>query len=85
MPLNSAIYDADTVTPRPMRWGWWHLEVMTDIARKEGGFPDNTPMLEVWSLNGGKHEVQAAIGYRDPSDGEVLILHPGDQLEVWRD
>jgi hypothetical protein len=42
-------------------------------------------MLDVWSLNGGKHEVQHAIGYRDPADGEVLIMHPGDQIEVWRD
>lgn len=82
--LNAQIYDADTVTPRKLRWGWWHMEVLTDLARREGGFPDDLPILEVWSLNGGRHEVQFATCYRDASDDEVLILRPGDQVEVWR-
>lgn len=83
--LNTAIYDADTITPRKLRWGWWHILMMTEVARREGGFPEDMPILEVWSLNGGKHEVQHAVGYRDETDGEVLIFNPGDQLEVWRD
>lgn len=85
MALCSAIYDADTTTPRKIGWGWWHILVMTDIARREGGWPDDMPLLEVWSVNGGKHEVQFATGYRDAGDDEVIEFHPGDRLEMWRD
>lgn len=83
--LNTAIYDADTTTPRKVRWGWWHILVMTDLARREGEMPDDLPLLEVWTWNAGRHEVQFTTCYRDPDDGEVLVLHQGDQLEVWRD
>lgn len=83
--LNTAIYDADTITPRSIHWGFWHLLVMTNLACREGGFPLDMPITQVWSLNGGRHEVQFAVGYRDPYDGEVIIFNPGDQLEVWRD
>jgi hypothetical protein len=83
MALCTAVYDADTTTPRKMRWGWWHLECMTQVAKYESGL--DVPLLELWSLNGGKHEVQYGVGFKDPVDGEVFILNPGDQLEVWRD
>ena len=83
--LCTAIYDADTTTPRKVRWGWWHVLVLTDLARREGGWPEDMAILEVWSLNGGKHEVQYETWYRDDSDGEVFVLRPGDQIEVWRD
>jgi hypothetical protein len=85
MALCAQIIDAGTVTPRPVRWGWWHLTVLTDLARKEAGMSEDTPLLEVWSINGGHHEVGCAIGYRDPADGEVFILNPGDVIEIWRD
>jgi hypothetical protein len=85
MALMTRIYDADTIEARPVRWGWWHILVITDLARREGGFPDDMPILEVWSLNGGKHEVQYETWYKDYSDDEVFVLRPGDQIEVWRD
>lgn len=85
MPLCAQVLPADTVTPRPIRWGWWHLLVLSDLARREGEMPEDLPILEVWSWNGGTHEVQHETWYRDPSDGEVFDLHPGDQIEVWRD
>jgi hypothetical protein len=85
MPLLAQVIDADTVTARPIRWGWWHLLVLTDIARREGEMGDDTPLLEVWSINGGHHEVRHSTCYRDPADGEVFTLHAGDGIEVWRD
>lgn len=85
MPLFAQVMDADTVTPRKIRWGWWHMLVLTDVARREGGWPEDMPMLEVWSLNGGHHEVEGSVGYKDPDDGEVFILNRGDMIEVWRE
>lgn len=85
MPLCSAVYDADTVTPRKVRWGWWHILVLSDLAAREGGWPADTPVLNLWTLNGGKHEVQYETWYKDYSDGEIFVLRPGDQIEIWRD
>lgn len=85
MPLMTAIYDADTLTPRKVRWGWWHLEVLTYLAKVEGGWPEDTPLLEVWTLNSGRLEVTASVGFKDPADGEVFILNAGDLVEVWRE
>jgi hypothetical protein len=33
MALCTAIYDADTNKPRKVRWGWWHIEMMTFAAQ----------------------------------------------------
>jgi hypothetical protein len=87
MPLCTAIYDADTTTRRklPHGWGWWHVEVITDIARREGGMSEDTPLLTVWSINGGHHTVQHGVSYQDPEDGERITFWPGDELEVWRE
>jgi hypothetical protein len=87
MALCSAIYDADTIDPRPMRWGWWHIEVMTDAARAHYPEVRDLPILEVWSypaLQSGL-DIEFPMGFKDPADGEVLILNKGDRLEVWRD
>jgi hypothetical protein len=87
MPLCTAIYDADTTTRRklPNGWGWWHVEVLTWLARVEQGWPKDVGLLQVWSLNHGSLEVTAAVGFKDPADGEVLILNPGDRVEFWRE
>lgn len=87
MPLCAAIYDADTITPRKVRWGFWHLQCMTDAARAH--FPEvaTLPLLDLWSypaLQVG-FDIEYPMAFRDPSDGEVLTFNAGDRLEVWRE
>lgn len=87
MPLNTAIYDADQKVERPLRWGWWHLQCMTEVARAHEPATRDMPLLEVWSypsLQSGL-DVEFPMGFKDPADGEVLIFNKGDRLEVWRD
>lgn len=87
MPLCSAIYDADSTTPRSIRWGWWHIECMTAAARAHEPATQDMPLLEVWSypsLQSGL-DIEFPMGFRDPIDGEVLIFNKGDRLEIWRE
>jgi hypothetical protein len=49
MPLCAAIYDADTIEARPVRWGFWHLQVLTLAARAHEPATEGMPLLEVWS------------------------------------
>lgn len=85
--LNAAIIDADTTTPRSIRWGWWHIMCMTDAARAHEPATKDMPILDVWSypsLQSGL-DIEFPMGFKDPADGEVLILDKGDRLEIWRD
>jgi hypothetical protein len=87
MPLNTAIYDADTNKTRALRWGWWHIECMTFAAQVHEPATEGMLLLETWSypsLQSGL-DIEFPMGFKDPSDGEVLILNKGDRLEVWRD
>lgn len=61
--------------PLPLRWGFWHLQCITDAAWKEG-----VNLGEVSS-----YTLTAPHSYRDPQDGELLELQPGDVLSMWRD
>lgn len=87
MPIAAAIYDEGTTTPRPLRWGWWHLDCMTEAARAHFPVTQNMSMLTVWSqpetANG--FDIEYPMGFKDPTDGEVLTLNKGDRLEVWRE
>lgn len=85
--INTAIYDADTTTSRRLRWGFWHLEVMTIAAQAHEPATQGMAILDTWSypsLQSGL-DIEFPMGFRDPTDGEVLILNAGDRLEVWRD
>lgn len=86
MPLCTAIYDADTTTPRTVRWGWWHVECMTEVARAHEPAVKDDAILTVWSypslMNG--LEVEFPMAFKD-LDGEVLTFNKGDRLEVWRE
>lgn len=87
MPLCAAIFDADTTTPRPLRWGWWHMVVLTEAAKAHEPATKDMPLLEVWSypsLTNGL-DIEWPMGFKDPADGEVLILNKGDRIEVWRE
>lgn len=73
-----------------LRWGWWHLEVMTVAVRQElnieKGNPDY-PLLDLWSRKDTQNGFTLSGDYTatDPDDGEVLELHVGDRLHVWRE
>jgi hypothetical protein len=85
--INARIYDTDTITPRPLRWGFWHLVVLTEAARAHEPATADMAILDVWSypsLQSGL-DIEFPMGFRDPADGEVLILNKGDRIEVWRD
>ena len=84
MPLRTAIIDKGTDQPRkmPNGWGWWHVERMAEVIREEAGLPEADTMTV---LNRTPWEVQAEHTFTDPSDGEVLVLNPGDYLHAWRD
>lgn len=89
MALCTAIYDADTTTPRkmPHGWGWWHLECMTEAAKAHYPEVADLSILDVWSypaLQSGL-DIEFPLGFQDPTDGEILIFNSGDRLEVWRD
>lgn len=87
MPLCSAIYDADTTEERILRWGWWHIQCMTLAAQAHEPATKDMPILEVWSypsLQAGL-DIEYPMCFRDPTDGEVLILNRGDRLEIWRE
>ena len=85
MALLTSITDRDTDRPRkmPHGWGWWHVERMAEVIRIEMGLPEDTAILTV--LNQCPHEVRQPHVFTDPTDGEVLALHPGDVLDAWRD
>lgn len=87
MPLNTAIYDADCIEPRSLRWGWWHIEAMTLAAQAHEPATQGMPILETWSypsLQNGL-DIEFPMGFKDICDGEILIFNKGDRLEVWRD
>jgi hypothetical protein len=87
MPLCTAIYDADTTTQRPIKWGWWHVVCMTEAARAHVPEVRDMAVLEVWSypaLQSGL-DIEYPMAFKDPYDGEVLTLNKGDRLEVWRE
>jgi len=88
MPLTAKITRNEEALP--LRWGFWHLMVMTEAVREElevdKEHPDY-PLLNLWS----RRDTQSGFtltkehSYRDESDGEVLTLLPGDFLHVWRE
>jgi hypothetical protein len=85
--INTAIYDADTTTKRSLHWGFWHLVCMTEAARAHEPAVKDDAILTVWSypsLQNGL-DIEYPMGFKDPSDGEVLIFNKGDRLEVWRE
>jgi hypothetical protein len=85
--LAAAIYDVDVIEPRRLRWGWWHIVCMTEAAQVHYPETEGMGILAVWSypaLQAGL-DIEYPMGFKDPADGEVLILNVGDRLEVWRD
>ena len=87
MPLATAIFDAGTLNRRSLRWGWWHVECMTEAARAHYPEVKDLPLLLVWSypaLQSGL-DIEYPMGFKDPYDGEVLTFNKGDRLEVWRE
>lgn len=87
MPLCAQIVDADTITPRKIAWGWWHIECLTQAAQAHEEGTQGMAILDTWSypsLQAGL-DIEFSMGFKDPFDGEVLILNKGDRIELWRD
>jgi hypothetical protein len=58
----------------PFGWGLFHLNAIYEVNDNEDGNISSS----------GSHVVQNRWTFEDPSDGEVLVLEPGDVLEMWR-
>jgi len=87
MPICAEVYDADMTEPRSIRWGWWHMLILTYAAQAHEPATQDMPLLEVWSypsLQAGL-DIEFPMGFQDPADGEVFILNKGDRIEVWRE
>lgn len=86
MPLNTQI--ARDGRELQLRWGWWHVSVMMDVATREehGVRLDTDPALFHTTplATRGRQVLTKSYKYRDESDGEILCLEPGDELRMWR-
>lgn len=83
MALRTQIRRDGENLPLPHGWGGWHLAVLADVIRRECDLPAQTPMLTAFTRS--PHVVESPVSYRDPEDGEVLTLLPGDVLDTWED
>ena len=80
MPLMTRIVRDGEPLAMPYGWGWWHVSVMQHVSEQETGAEwPNTPLGE-----SGRQALANAYTYEDPSDGEILELRVGDELEMWR-
>lgn len=62
--------------PIELRWGWWHLTCFLTAWEKE--VPN--------SQKGGETSYTFTKRHRFiDTDGEVLVIMPGDTFEWWRD
>ena len=57
--------------PVPIRWGWWHLNMIREATGK--GLMD---------MDGTTVEYDFAVC--DPDDKEEFFLYKGDTLHAWR-
>lgn len=58
-----------------LRWGWWHAHCMMTAAEEEDA--------DLRAL--GEYVLKEQHTFTDESDGEVLVLLPGDALVMWRE
>lgn len=67
----------------PLRWGWWHIAVFGEaIAKEKGVTVDDLPMNDYYPSN---YVFKMEHIYEDESDGEILVINPGDEYNCWRD
>lgn len=60
-----------------LRWGWFHVEAMTEVADEESG-------EERYLQRNGSWTVRNEYEFEDAADGEVFVIKPGDVLSMWR-
>lgn len=68
--------------PQWLPWGWWHVQRFIDAYNEEVGEEVRkiTPLGQLTEYTfADRHE------YTDPTDGEVLIIVPGDKFRWWRE
>lgn len=90
MPLHTQIEREGELLP--LRWGWWHVSRMQEVAILEhtGQDPENAVLdLDFWrgfpltelALKG-EYTVRGTYRFRDEADGELLDILPGDILRM---
>ena len=69
----------------PLRWGWWHLDMIAEAAR----IPMDPPKNDQWGhplfrLPEDGFVFEEAFAICDPTDKEEFFIYPGDVFHVWR-
>ena len=72
----------------PFGWGLWHVEMLYRARRFElVGIDVNAPLNDDTDLRMhgfGSYEFVGYFAFRDPDDGERLIIEPGTVHTSWR-
>ena len=76
MSLCTQIWRGDMILP--VRWGHWHLARLFEFMDWETGRTTTIADFDGFVFT----KTWAAI---DPSDGEVFVIMPGDELSAWRE
>ena len=77
MPMSTQFQRNDG-TLENLRWGWWHLGCFVEAYDVEN--PDNKVGLS--EINGYVYTQEHK--FVDESDGEILVIRPGDSFHCWR-
>jgi hypothetical protein len=71
--------------PRPIRWGWWHIEVLADAMNDEMENHGHEKIeLFMGFPNAGSFTFEQRHRYFDPTDWELFYIEPGDEYRAWR-
>lgn len=91
MPLYTRIVRDGEPVKLEFGWGWWHVQVMKEVAVAETFHLERAEdyTVEQWHFTalyrtGRQVVLRDDWEFEDTSDGEIFRLHPGDVLEMWR-
>jgi hypothetical protein len=77
MAVQTALIDPDGKL-RQLRWGWWHVSVLSEAMQEEDPNEDRSFPKE------GTYTYTREHTFIDESDGEVLVIPVGAKYEAWR-
>jgi hypothetical protein len=82
MALLTQFYRAgdDEPAKMPHGWGWWHVQSFVDAYNSENPEPRE---VELTALT--EYVYTDSHMFTDETDGEVLLICPGDRFVWWRD
>lgn len=61
----------------PIRWGWWHVQVLGEAMQEEDPTEKLFPKEGVYTFT-------REWIFVDEEDGEVFPIHIGTKYEAWR-